>query len=93
VVEPFSADEMKATSMESDLDGPLVDYSTKGTRVDLEGLEKVEGHDAYKLKLTMKGGQVRHLWSMHRRFWRLRSKVSPPHGWQDAPGGDLLPRL
>jgi hypothetical protein len=28
VVEPLSADEMKATSMESDLDGPLVDYST-----------------------------------------------------------------
>jgi len=34
-VETFSADEMKAASMESELDGPLVDYSTKGTQVNL----------------------------------------------------------
>ncbi len=77
VVEPFSADEMKATSMESDLDGPLVDYSTKGTRVDLEGVEKVEGHDAYKLKLTMKGGQVRHLWVDAQTFLEVKIEGIP----------------
>jgi outer membrane lipoprotein-sorting protein len=77
VVEPLSADEMKATSMESDLDGPLVDYSTKGTRVDLEGVEKVEGHDAYKLKLTMKGGQVRHLWVDAQTFLEVKIEGIP----------------
>ena len=34
-VEPFSTEEMKSASMESELDGPLVDYSTKGTQVSL----------------------------------------------------------
>src|SRR5205807_8941334 len=40
-VEPFSADELKAASMEYDLDGPLVDHTTKGIQVDLEGVETV----------------------------------------------------
>jgi YD repeat-containing protein len=32
--------------------------------------------------------------SMHRHFWRVRSKASPrPHKWQDASGGNLFPRL
>jgi outer membrane lipoprotein-sorting protein len=61
-VEPFSAEEIKSASMESELDGPLVDYATKGTQLELEGVEKVEGHDAYRLKLTMKGDYVRHIW-------------------------------
>jgi len=30
-VEPYTADEMKAASMETELDGPLVDYAAKGT--------------------------------------------------------------
>jgi hypothetical protein len=39
-VEPFS-NELKAF-VQSDLDGPLVDYAAKGTKVELEGNEKVE---------------------------------------------------
>jgi hypothetical protein len=48
--------------MESELDGPLVDYTTKGTKVELEGVEKVGSQNAYKLKLIMRGGEVRHIW-------------------------------
>jgi outer membrane lipoprotein-sorting protein len=76
-VEPFSTDEMKAASMESELDGPLVDYATKGTQVDLVGVEKVEGHDAYKLRLTMKGGQVRHLWVDAQTFLEVKIEGVP----------------
>src|SRR5947209_906769 len=35
VVEPYTADEMKIASLQQDLDGPLVDYATNGTRVEL----------------------------------------------------------
>ena len=76
-VEPFTADEMKAASREADLDGPLVDYAAKGTKVDLEGVEKVEGHDAYKLKLTMKEGQVRHLWIDAQTFLEVKIEGVP----------------
>src|ERR1700758_4121926 len=53
-VEPFSAEEIKGESEKGDLDGYLIDYAAKGSKVDMEGVEKVEGHDAYKLKVTGK---------------------------------------
>jgi hypothetical protein len=53
---------MKLSGAQSDLDGLLVDYAAKRTRVELAGTEKVEGHDTYKIKMTMQGGQVLHLW-------------------------------
>ncbi len=60
-VEPFSPEELKAEQGKT-LDGPLVDYAAKGSKVELEGVEKVEGRDAYKLKLTTKSGDVQHVW-------------------------------
>src|SRR5882672_64254 len=62
VVEPYTTDEMKSESMQSDLDGFLVDYAAKGTQIELAGMEKVEDRDTYKLKLTMKSGLLIHVW-------------------------------
>jgi hypothetical protein len=62
VVEPYTADEMKTASMQADLDGPLVDYAAKGTKIELAGMEKVEGRDTYKVKLTTKTGSPIHVW-------------------------------
>jgi hypothetical protein len=73
VVEPYTADEMKIASMQADLDGPLVDYAAKGTRVDLAGKEKVERRDTYKLKLTLKNGQTIHVWIDAQTF--LEAKI------------------
>ena len=56
--ELMSADEAKETQEMADLDGPLIDYQSKGHRVEFEGKEKVEGTDAYKLKVTLKNGDV-----------------------------------
>ena len=61
-VEPFTADEMKRASMVGELDGPLVDYAAKGTAIETDGMEKVENRDTYRLKLTMKSGQIIHVW-------------------------------
>ena len=72
-VEPFTADEMKAAAFQSDLDGPLVDYAAKGTKAELEGTEKLEGKDNYRLKLTFKDGQSQHVWVDAKTF--LESKI------------------
>lgn len=61
-VEPFTADETKQAANWAELDGPLIDYAAKGTRVALDGTEAVEDHPTYKLKLTFKNGTVRHVW-------------------------------
>ena len=61
-VEPYTEEELKLASEQQDLDGPLIDYGKKGSKVELEGTEPVEGRDAYKIKVTLKNGQVRHVW-------------------------------
>ncbi len=61
-VEPFTAQETKIVAAKPDLDGPLLDATAQGTRVELEAREAVEGRDAYRLKLTTKSGSVQHIW-------------------------------
>jgi hypothetical protein len=58
--EPLSAGELKNMAGGADIDGPLVDYKAKGNQVELLGKEKVDGSDAYKLKITQKDGAVRY---------------------------------
>lgn len=76
-VESFPSEDLKAASIESDLDGPLVDYASKGSEVAFDGVEEVEGRDAYKLKLTMKDGQVRHLWVDSQTFLEVKIEGVP----------------
>lgn len=52
-------DDLKEIQEEADFDGPMVDYKAKGNTVELQGKEPVEGSDAYKLKVTLKNGDVR----------------------------------
>jgi len=77
VVEPYTPDETKIASMQADLDGPLVDYAAKGTRIDLAGMEKVEDRDTYKLKLTMKDGQAIHVWIDAQTFLETKIEGQP----------------
>lgn len=77
VVEPYSPDEMKVASVQADLDGPLVDYAAKGTRVEFAGTEKIEDRDTYKLKLTMKNGQAIHVWIDAQTFLETKIEGQP----------------
>ena len=76
-VEPFTAEEAKAEEAKADLEPPLVDYAAKGTRVALEGVEQVDGHNAYKLKLTMKNGDVQHIWIDAQSFLDVKVEGLP----------------
>ena len=57
--EALGEEEMKAIVEDADLAGPLVNYQQKGNRVEYLGMEPVEGTDAYKLRVTLKSGDVR----------------------------------
>ena len=76
-VEPYSPDELKAAALQPDIDGPLVDYAAKGTRVELEGIEKVEDRDTYKLKLTLKDGHTLHVWIDTQTYLEARIDGQP----------------
>jgi hypothetical protein len=76
-VEPFTDDELKVASTQSDLDGPLVDYVAKGSRVELDGMEMVNDRNTYKLKVTMKSGQVQHVWVDAETFLEAKIEGQP----------------
>ena len=76
-VEPYTQDEMKAVAMQAELDGPLVDYAAKGTTLELVGMEKVDDHDTYKLKMTMKNGIQTNVWIDATTFLETKVEGSP----------------
>jgi hypothetical protein len=78
-VEPFTADELKASAGKWDMDGPLLGASAKGTKVELEGVEPVEGRDAYRLKLTASNGAVQHIWIDAQSFLDVKVEGTPRH--------------
>jgi photosystem II stability/assembly factor-like uncharacterized protein len=60
--EALGEDEMKDILEAADFDGPLVNYQQKGIKIEYVGTEPVEGTDAYKLKVTMPDGEIRHFY-------------------------------
>jgi hypothetical protein len=57
--ELMSQDDTKNLQVDADIDGPLVDYKEKGHTAELVGHDSVEGTDCYKIKLTLKNGDIR----------------------------------
>jgi hypothetical protein len=76
-VEPFNQRELKIAANQEDLDGPLVDYIAKGTHVELDGTEKVEGRDTYKVKVTEKTGHTFHMWLDAQTFLEAKIEGEP----------------
>jgi len=58
-VQPLSSEDLKNISDESDFDGPLMDYKSKGNQIELVGKENLDDKPVYRLKLTNKNGDVR----------------------------------
>jgi outer membrane lipoprotein-sorting protein len=75
--EPFTAEQAKASAGKWDMDGPLIDHAAKGTKVALAGVEKVDGTDAWKLKLTLKDGTVQHVWIDQKSFLDVKVEGTP----------------
>ena len=58
--ELISEDNAKSLIVHADIEGPLIDYKVKGHTAELLGHDSVEGTDCYKIKLTLKDGDVRY---------------------------------
>jgi hypothetical protein len=75
--EPFTAEQTGSQVGKWDIDGPLFDYAAKGTKVALEGVDKVDGQDSYRLKLTLKDGKVQHVWIDAHTFLDVKVEGAP----------------
>jgi len=56
----MSQDDMKSLIVDGDIDGPLVDYKERGHKAELVGHDSMEGTDCFKIKLSMKNGDIRY---------------------------------
>ena len=73
--ERLSADDVKSIKKSADLDGPLVDYAAKGSRVEYLGTEDVDGTEAHKLKVTFNDGDVQYIYLDPDYFLQIRTIV------------------
>jgi len=76
-VEPFTPQEVKAVAENADLDDPLIDHAAMGKKLELVGIEQVEGRDAYKLKVTTRAGNVQHVWIDAQSFLDVKVEGVP----------------
>jgi outer membrane lipoprotein-sorting protein len=56
--EMLGEDDLRDLEDVSDIEGPLLDYKAKGNNVEYLGHDTVDGDDAYKLKVTLKNGDI-----------------------------------
>lgn len=57
--EPMTEDQVKDSQDQLDATDDLLDYAAKGSTVEFQGKETIEGVETYKLKLTTKTGKVK----------------------------------
>jgi photosystem II stability/assembly factor-like uncharacterized protein len=51
--EAMGEEELKSIVEDAEFEDPIIDYAQKGNKLELLGTDKMEGSDAYKLKLTL----------------------------------------
>jgi hypothetical protein len=56
--ELLGEDDVRGLAEDADFDGPLVDAQAKGNKIEYLGHDQVDGDDAYKLKVTLKNGDI-----------------------------------
>ncbi len=71
----MSQDDMKSLIVDADMEGPLVNYKDKGHQAELVGHDSVEGTDCYKIKLSMKNGDVRYYYLDADSFLELKLEI------------------
>ena len=70
--EMLSGDDMKSLVESADLDGPLVDWRSKGHKVEYLGLEPVDGTDAHKIRIVRANGDTQTIYLDVEAFLEIR---------------------
>jgi hypothetical protein len=73
--ELLSQDDLKSLVVDADIDGPLMEYKEKGHKAELMGHDSVEGTDCFKIKLSMKNGDVRYYYLDADSFLELKVEI------------------
>jgi hypothetical protein len=70
---PLADAVVQEAAEQGDIEGPLVDWRSKGHQVEIMGRQAVGGREAFKLKLTLATGAVRYEYLDAKSFQLLRT--------------------
>ena len=88
--EKMSADDAKPLIEDAEIDGPLVDWKTKGSALEYLGREDVDGTSAYKIKVVRKNGDVNFVYLDPDHFLEIRILTQRiRHGAQEETEEDI----
>lgn len=73
--ELMGEDDLKDLLLDSDFDGPLMDYKEKGNTVEFLGHDVVDGDDALRLKVTLKDGDIVYYYLDPDTYLEIRKEV------------------
>jgi outer membrane lipoprotein-sorting protein len=71
-VKQFSAQEVRFARSAPGLEGPLIDFRAKGSSVDLEGTEELEGRRTYRIAVKLASGERQTVWVDAESFLETR---------------------
>jgi hypothetical protein len=76
----LTSDEVRNMAGGADFEGPLLDHVAKGNLIELAGRQVVDGRPAWKLKVTLPGGEVRYTYVDADSWLEVKSEGSVLNG-------------
>jgi hypothetical protein len=73
--ELMGEDTLRDLLLAADFDGPLVDYTEKGNKIEYLGHDLVEGDDALRLRVTLKNGDVIYYYLDPDTYLEIRKEI------------------
>jgi hypothetical protein len=73
--ELLGEDDLRGLQEEADFYGPLADYQAKGNTIEYLGHDTVDGDDAYRLKVTLKNGDIIYYYLDPETFLEIRKET------------------
>jgi len=73
--EMLGEEDLRALQDEADFYGHLVDYKEKGNTIEYLGHDTVDGDDAYRLKVTLKNGDIVYYYLDPETFLEIRTET------------------
>lgn len=70
--QPYTPQELNFAREGQGFDGPLIDYQAKGIAVSLEGVDEIEGRQAYRLSVKLPSGNSHHVWIDAKTFLDIK---------------------
>jgi hypothetical protein len=82
--EPLPEEQATAAKAQLDIRGEFLNYAEKGSTVELQGSEDIDGTPCYKIKLTQKDGKIVNVFIDSKTFYKVRQATTANVNGQDV---------